>query len=201
MSDVQSRSASSAPSANASSGVDAAYDEDRGLGWLVFAGIMLSIIGILNIVHGIAAIDSSTVFTANAKYVITDLNTGLGAPGRRRDPVPRRLRDLGRLGWGRWVGIISAGCNAAPPDVLHPGAPAAVRVAVRRRHPRDLRPGRLRRPPPRGGLTPPPPLPRGRRFDRRPRARSERLTPWTPRPPGASRSTATPGSGRRAACR
>ena len=37
---------------------------------------------------------------------------GLGAPGRRRDPVPRRVRHLGGTEWGRWVGIISAGCNA-----------------------------------------------------------------------------------------
>jgi hypothetical protein len=108
---IQSRSASAAP--GTSSRADVAYDEDRGLGWLVFAGIMLSMVGILNIVYGIAAIDSSTVFTANAKYVITDLNTwgwvllGVGA-----------IQFLAAFGiwagseWGRWVGIISAGCNA-----------------------------------------------------------------------------------------
>ena len=112
MSDAtQSRSASS-QAANGSPRADA-YDEDRGLGWIVFAGIMLSIVGILNIVYGIAAIDKSTVFTANAKYVITDLNTwgwvllGVGA-----------IQFLAAVGiwagseWGRWVGIISAGANA-----------------------------------------------------------------------------------------
>ena len=110
---IQSRSSSSAPGADAPSGVDATYDEDRGLGWLVFAGIMLSIVGILNIVYGIAAIDKSSFYTANAQYVITDLNTwgwvllGVGA-----------IQFLAAFGiwagseWGRWVGIISAGANA-----------------------------------------------------------------------------------------
>ena len=108
---IQSRSASSSPGSSAR--VDAAYDEDRGLGWIVFAGIMLSIVGILNIVYGIAAIDNSTFFVADAKYVITDLNTwgwvllGVGA-----------IQFLAAFGiwagseWGRWVGIVSAGCNA-----------------------------------------------------------------------------------------
>ena len=112
MSDATKRR-SSAPGGAASTRGDDVYDADRGLGWVVFAGIMLSIVGILNIVYGIAAIDSSTVFTANAKYVITDLNTwgwvllGVGA-----------IQFLGAFGiwagseWGRWVGIISAGCNA-----------------------------------------------------------------------------------------
>ena len=199
---IQSRSASSAPGANASSGADAAYDEDRGLGWIVFAGIMLSIVGILNIVYGIAAIDKSSFFTANAKYVITDLNTwGWVVLGRRRDPVPRRLRDLGRLGVGPLGRHHQRRLQRDPADVLHPGVPAAVRDAVRRRRPRDLRPGRLRRPPPRGRLTPPRPRPGAAGLDRRPRARSERLTPWTPRPPATSRTTATPASARRAACR
>ena len=125
MSDAtQSRSAPSAPGANASSGVDAAYDEDRGLGWLVFAGIMLSIIGILNIVYGIAAIDKSSFYTANAQYVITDLQTwgwvvlGVGA-----------IQFLAAFGiwagseWGRWVGIISAGANAIVQMLFIAGSP------------------------------------------------------------------------------
>jgi hypothetical protein len=46
-----------------------------GLGWVVFAGTMLMLVGILNIVYGIAAIDDSTFFVNDAKYVISDLNT------------------------------------------------------------------------------------------------------------------------------
>ncbi len=119
---IQSRPASAAP--GASSRADVAYDEDRGLGWLVFAGIMLSIVGILNIVYGIAAIDKSSFYAANAHYVITDLKTwgwvvlGVGA-----------IQFLAAFGiwagseWGRWVGIISAGANAIVQMFFIAGSP------------------------------------------------------------------------------
>lgn len=46
-----------------------------GYGWVVFAGTMLTLVGILNVIYGIAAIDDSTFFVNDAKYVISDLNT------------------------------------------------------------------------------------------------------------------------------
>ena len=50
--------------------------EDRGEGWVAFAGVMLMILGFLNFVYGIAAIDNSAFFTDEGRYVIfTDLNT------------------------------------------------------------------------------------------------------------------------------
>lgn len=45
-----------------------------GYGWVVFAGTMLLIIGILNVIYGIAAIDNARFFVNGAKYVISDLN-------------------------------------------------------------------------------------------------------------------------------
>jgi hypothetical protein len=50
-------------------------DYATGYGWVVFAGTMLTLVGILNIIYGIAAIDDSTFFVNDAKYVISDLNT------------------------------------------------------------------------------------------------------------------------------
>jgi hypothetical protein len=44
-------------------------------GWYYFAGILLGILGALNIVWGIAAIDSANFFTPDAKYIFSDLNT------------------------------------------------------------------------------------------------------------------------------
>jgi len=44
-------------------------------GWWVFAGILLLIAGVLNIIYGIAAIGDSKVFTANATYIISGLHT------------------------------------------------------------------------------------------------------------------------------
>jgi hypothetical protein len=48
------------------------YHPEHARGWLRFAGIMLGIVGVLNIVWGIAALDDSKVFTSDAKYVIFD---------------------------------------------------------------------------------------------------------------------------------
>lgn len=48
------------------------YNAEHGRGWIRFAGIMLAIVGVLNIVWGIAALDDSNVFTKNAKYVVFD---------------------------------------------------------------------------------------------------------------------------------
>jgi hypothetical protein len=62
---------------------------------------------------GIAAIDDSTFFTANAKYVITDLNTwGWVVLGVGAVQFLSAFAIWAGSEWGRWVGIISAGCNA-----------------------------------------------------------------------------------------
>jgi uncharacterized membrane protein HdeD (DUF308 family) len=43
-----------------------------GEGWIAFAGIVLMLAGFLNLVWGIAAIDESTFFTDEGRYVIFD---------------------------------------------------------------------------------------------------------------------------------
>jgi hypothetical protein len=45
----------------------------RGLGLVMFAAIVLLVLGFFNMIYGIAAIANSHVFTANAHYVIGDL--------------------------------------------------------------------------------------------------------------------------------
>jgi hypothetical protein len=49
------------------------YDEPRGLGLVFFAAIMLLVVGLFNLIDGIAAVANSHVFVANAHYVIGDL--------------------------------------------------------------------------------------------------------------------------------
>jgi hypothetical protein len=44
-------------------------------GWWVFAGVLLLVAGVLNIVYGIAAIGDSKFFTENATYIISGLHT------------------------------------------------------------------------------------------------------------------------------
>jgi hypothetical protein len=47
----------------------------EGSGWVLFAGIMLMMIGVLNAIYGIAAIDKSSFFVANTQYILSDLQT------------------------------------------------------------------------------------------------------------------------------
>jgi len=49
------------------------HAEGRGMGMVVFASILLLVIGFFNMIYGIAAIANSHVFVANAHYVIGDL--------------------------------------------------------------------------------------------------------------------------------
>ena len=50
--------------------------DTRGEGWVAFAGIMILLAGILNVIYGIAALDNSAFFTDEGRYVIfDDLNT------------------------------------------------------------------------------------------------------------------------------
>src|SRR5215218_6964062 len=87
--------------------------DDQGVGWVFFAGTMIAIVGILNFIYGIAAVGDSTFFVADAKFVITNLNTwgwlllllGLVQMGAS---IGIFMQTTG----ARWVGIISAAGNS-----------------------------------------------------------------------------------------
>jgi hypothetical protein len=49
-------------------------DETRS-GWVTFAGVMLLILGVLNIIYGIAAIDDASFFVNDTKFIFSDLQT------------------------------------------------------------------------------------------------------------------------------
>ena len=44
-------------------------------GWVTFAGVMLFILGVLNVIYGIAAIGDSRFFIQDQKYILSNLNT------------------------------------------------------------------------------------------------------------------------------
>jgi hypothetical protein len=46
--------------------------EVEGQGWVVFCGIMILVVGLMNVIYGIAAIDNSAFFTDEGRYVIFD---------------------------------------------------------------------------------------------------------------------------------
>ena len=49
------------------------YAEGRGYGLILFASVVLAVVGFFNLIYGIAAVANSHVFVANAHYVIGDL--------------------------------------------------------------------------------------------------------------------------------
>ena len=47
----------------------------RGTGRAVFAAMMLLLVGTINIIYGIGALDDANIFVNDQRYVLTDLNT------------------------------------------------------------------------------------------------------------------------------
>ena len=97
---------------------------ESGSGWLLFAGTMVAIAGVLNVIYGIAAIDQSTFFTDNAKYVITNLKTWgwvvliIGVV-----QLIASVSIWSRGEFGRWIGVIGASLNMILMLLWLPGAP------------------------------------------------------------------------------
>ncbi len=54
-------------------GAGGRHAEGRGYGLIIFASVLLLVIGFFNLLDGIAAIANSHVFTGNAHYVVGDL--------------------------------------------------------------------------------------------------------------------------------
>lgn len=88
--------------------------ETRGEGWVAFAGIMIMLAGILNVIYGIAALDDSAFFTDEGRYVIfDDLNTWgwfLLIVGVVQLIAAFSIWNGGEF--GRFIGIVSAGFSA-----------------------------------------------------------------------------------------
>jgi hypothetical protein len=103
---------------------DSSYEVDPGKGWILFAGIMLMVVGVLNLLAGIAAVDNSTIYTRNIEFVFTDLKTlgwvliVLGAAQLLAGIGVFRESEL-----ARWAGIGFAALNLLAQFVLLPAHP------------------------------------------------------------------------------
>jgi hypothetical protein len=90
----------------------AAYLEPGG-GWILFAGIMLMLVGALNIIWGGAAIGNSSFFADDARYILSDLNTWgwvtliLGVV-----QILAAFSIWHGNSFGRWFGIVTAGLSS-----------------------------------------------------------------------------------------
>jgi hypothetical protein len=98
--------------------------EGEGRGLIVFASVLLMVVGFFNLIDGIAAIADSHFFIANAHYVIGDLRAWgwtvllLGA-----------LQILVAFGvlvgnqWARWTAVALIGLNAIAQMMFLPSYP------------------------------------------------------------------------------
>jgi hypothetical protein len=85
----------------------------EGSGWVLFCGIMLMMVGVLNVVWGIAAIDRSGFFVQDTQYIFSDLRTWgwivliLGVL-----QLVAAFSIWAGGSYGRWFGIATATVNA-----------------------------------------------------------------------------------------
>jgi uncharacterized membrane protein (DUF2068 family) len=99
-------------------------ERSDGAGWVLFIGIMLMLVGVLNIVYGIAAIGNSHFFAKGAEYIISDLNTWgwilliLGVL-----QVIAAFSVWAGQEFGRWFAIVSASLVAVASLLTLPGYP------------------------------------------------------------------------------
>ncbi len=87
--------------------------ESSGAGWVMFAGIMLLIVGVLNVIYGIAAVGDSKFFVHETQYILSGLNTWgwvtivLGAL-----QILAAFSIWSGGAFGRWFGITVASLSA-----------------------------------------------------------------------------------------
>ena len=103
---------------------DYAAEDERGYGWVAFAGTLLLTLGTLNFIEGLAAIGNAHFFVANTHYVAGGLNTWGWV-----------VLCIGVVEWAvgagvfvknqfsRWVGVMILGVNAIVQLMMIPAYP------------------------------------------------------------------------------
>ena len=105
---------------------DAAADfqAQRGDGWVAFAGVMLSIVGVMNVIGGIAAIDDANFYVGNAQFLISDLSTwGWVILITGVAQVLTALALWARNQFARWLGVGFASLNSLAQLLMLPAYP------------------------------------------------------------------------------
>jgi hypothetical protein len=124
MADVYSKGYGSAADPNVGSRRASYEPPAEGSGWVTFAGIMLAIVGVLNIIYGIAAISDSHFYIRDTSYIVSSLNGwgwALLIVGVIQFFAAYSIWTLSE--WGRWVGLASASVNSIIQLMVLPAAP------------------------------------------------------------------------------
>jgi hypothetical protein len=96
----------------------------EGEGWVLFAGVMLSMLAVLNMIDGVAAVSNSSFFVGDAKFILSGLNTWGWVL-----IVTAVVQGLAAIGvWARtpgvrWLGVGIAALNAIAQMFVFPAYP------------------------------------------------------------------------------
>src|SRR3954470_5668373 len=89
------------------------HASDEGAGWVLFAGIMMAVVSVLNIIYGIAAIGDSRFFVQDQKYILSALNTwGWVTLAIAAIQMLAAFSIWNGRAFGRWFGIATAAASA-----------------------------------------------------------------------------------------
>lgn len=97
-----------------------------GSGWIIYAGTVLAIAGVVNLIYGLAAIQSSDFFDKRAQYMTGDLETWgwvmlvIGAA-----QLAAGFGIWRGAQWARWLGVAAAAFNAVAQLMWLPSQPLA----------------------------------------------------------------------------
>lgn len=84
-----------------------------GSGWRLFAAIILAIVGVLNVIYGIAAIGNASFFVDDTRYILSGLSTWGWVALIVGVLQLIACASIVRGGqFGRWFGIATASVNA-----------------------------------------------------------------------------------------
>jgi len=85
----------------------------RGTGRVVFAATLLLIVGTLNIIYGIGALDDANIFVNDTRYILTNLNTmGWVLIILGIIQLTGGFSLMAGNSYGRWIGIIGGTLGA-----------------------------------------------------------------------------------------
>ena len=85
----------------------------RGAGRTAFAGFLLLIVGTINIIYGIGALDSANIYANDTRYIFTNLNTmGWALIILAVIQLTGGFSLLSGNTYGRVIGIVGAGLGA-----------------------------------------------------------------------------------------
>jgi hypothetical protein len=99
-------------------------DEDFGSGWVAFAGILLLIVGTLNTIEGIAAIDHANFFSTHTHYIAGDLTAwGWTVMFIGIAQILIGLGVMAKNQFARWAGVAVLGLNSIAQLMFIPAYP------------------------------------------------------------------------------